>query len=198
MNRKLLLVSSLIALCAVPVAARQFQAASQDATATAPPTRYGAWGVDLAGMDPTIKPGDDWFDYVNGAWVKKTQIPADRSSYGAFAVLRDLSEVRLRKLVEGYKSGDTLNPDRAKLATFYGSFMDEAAIERRRRPGNRGQAAADQATGTGLGDDDTLPAFPADRYDLPGQRDEIIGKHRHPPAEPRWRWPGRLSPPLAR
>ncbi len=129
MNKKLLLVSSLIALCAVPVAARQFQAASLDAT-TAPPTRYGAWGVDLAGMDPTIKPGDDWFDYVNGAWVKKTQIPADRSSYGAFAVLRDLSEARLRKLVEGYKTGDTLNPDRAKIATLYGSFMDEAAIER--------------------------------------------------------------------
>ncbi|MBD8550187.1 peptidase M13 [Sphingomonas sp. CFBP 8764] len=81
-------------------------------------------------MDKSVKPGNDWFDYVNGSWVKTTQIPADRSSYGAFAVLRDLSEARMRTLVEGYKPGDAANPDRAKVATLYQGFMDEAAIER--------------------------------------------------------------------
>ncbi len=105
-------------------------AASAPAAADSAATRYGRWGFDLAGMDKSVKPGNDWFDYVNGSWVKKTQIPADRSSYGAFAVLRDLSEARMRTLVEGYKPGDTANPDRAKVATLYQGFMDEAAIER--------------------------------------------------------------------
>jgi putative endopeptidase len=105
-------------------------AASAPAAADSAATRYGSWGFDLAGMDKSVKPGNDWFDYVNGSWVKKTQIPADRSSYGAFAVLRDLSEARMRTLVEGYRPADAANPDRAKVATLYQGFMDEAAIER--------------------------------------------------------------------
>jgi putative endopeptidase len=105
-------------------------AASAPAAADSAATRYGSWGFDLAGMDKSVKPGNDWFDYVNGSWVKKTQIPADRSSYGAFAVLRDLSEARMRTLVEGYRTADAANPDRAKVATLYQGFMDEAAIER--------------------------------------------------------------------
>lgn len=108
----------------------QDAASGTPATDAATATRYGRWGFDLAGMDKGVKPGNDWFDYVNGSWVKTTQIPADRSSYGAFAVLRDLSEARMRTLVEGYKPGDAANPDRAKVATLYQGFMDEAAIER--------------------------------------------------------------------
>nr|WP_236697451.1 M13-type metalloendopeptidase [Sphingomonas sp. Leaf357] len=91
---------------------------------------YGPWGFDLAGMDKSVKPGDDWFEYVNGTWAKNTKIPADRSSYGAFAVLRDVSEARLRKLIEGYRPGDTSQPDRTKIAMLYRGFMDEAAIEK--------------------------------------------------------------------
>jgi putative endopeptidase len=91
--------------------------------------RYGKWGFDIAGMDRTVKPGDDWFRFVNGAWAKNTTIPADRSSYGAFAVLRDLSEARLRKLVEGYDAADSANADRAKVAALYRGFLDEAAAE---------------------------------------------------------------------
>jgi putative endopeptidase len=92
---------------------------------------YGRWGFDLAGMDRSVKPGDDWFRFVNGAWVDKTQIPADRSSYGAFAVLRDLSEQRLRGLISGYSATDAAHPDRMKAAILYSGFMDEAAAEKR-------------------------------------------------------------------
>ncbi|MCY7280985.1 MAG: peptidase M13 [Sphingomonas bacterium] len=81
-------------------------------------------------MDRSVKPGDDWFRFVNGTWVKNTQIPADRSSYGAFAVLRDLSEQRLRQLVSGYSPSDTAHPDRMKAAMMYQGFMDEAAAEK--------------------------------------------------------------------
>jgi putative endopeptidase len=93
-------------------------------------TGYGRWGFDTAGMDRTVKPGDDWFRFVNGTWAKTTQIPADRSSYGAFAVLRDLSEQRLRQLISSYKPTDTAHPDRMKAALMYQGFMDEAAAEK--------------------------------------------------------------------
>ena len=90
--------------------------------------RLGAWGFDTAGMDRSVKPGDDFYAFANGTWARTTRIPADRSSYGAFAVLRDLSEARVRKLVEGYAPG--AGGDEGKLAILYRGFMDEAAAER--------------------------------------------------------------------
>ena len=93
--------------------------------------RMGAWGIDTAGMDRNVKPGDDFFSFVNGTWAKTTAIPADRSSYGGFAVLRDLSEARTRKLIEGYRVGNpATDGDQAKVAAMYRGFLDEAAIER--------------------------------------------------------------------
>ena len=55
-------------------------------------TRYGTWGIDTAGMNPEVDPGADFFEYVSGKWADTTEIPADRSTYSSFAVLRDLSE----------------------------------------------------------------------------------------------------------
>jgi putative endopeptidase len=94
------------------------------------PIHYGIWGFDVAGMDRAVKPGDDWYEFVNGTWTKHTTIPADRTAWGGFAILRDLSEARLHKLIEGYAPADAKNPDRAKVAILYRSFMDEAAAER--------------------------------------------------------------------
>ncbi|HEV2078953.1 MAG TPA: M13-type metalloendopeptidase [Allosphingosinicella sp.] len=107
------------------------QAPTGGGSATIASARMGEWGIDTAGMDRSVKPGDDFFGYVNGTWAKTTQIPADRSSYGGFAVLRELSEARVRKLVEGYKVGNPAKDgDQAKVAAIYRSFMDEAAIEK--------------------------------------------------------------------
>ena len=94
------------------------------------PIHYGTWGFDVAGMDRSVKPGDDWFNFVNGTWAAHTSIPADRTSWGGFAILRDLSEARIRRLVEGYSPTDKAHPDRAKAAILYRTFMDEAAAER--------------------------------------------------------------------
>jgi putative endopeptidase len=90
--------------------------------------RLGRWGFDMAGMDRSARPGQDFFRYASGNWAKSTQIPADRSSFGSFNVLGDLSEARVRQLVENYRQGDT-NVDRSKVAALYGSFMDEARVE---------------------------------------------------------------------
>src|SRR5882762_11969542 len=58
-------------------------------------------GVMVGNMDAAVKPGDDFFRYCNGAWLAKTEIPADRGSVGAFLVLRDKSDQRVKDLVEG-------------------------------------------------------------------------------------------------
>jgi putative endopeptidase len=91
--------------------------------------RLGPWGFDVAGMDRSVRPGVDFFRFASGNWLRNTQIPADRSSFGSFNVLGDLSEARVRQLVESYRPGDS-NVDRAKVARLYRSFMDEARVER--------------------------------------------------------------------
>jgi putative endopeptidase len=125
----LALSTALIAITAPALSQDEASSATSPAATTA--ESYGRWGFDLAGMDRSVKPGDDWFRFVNGTWVDKTQIPADRSSYGAFAVLRDLSEQRLRSLISGYSATDAVHPDRMKAAILYSGFMDEAAAETR-------------------------------------------------------------------
>ncbi|MBY9062990.1 peptidase M13 [Sphingomonas yunnanensis] len=131
--KSVLLAATAGLVLAAPALSRDQQAAPAPNVAAAPDagaTRYGAWGFDLTGMDRGVRPGDDWFRFVNGAWVARTQIPADRSSYGAFAVLRELSEQRLRALITGYSASDAAHPDRAKGALLYTGFMDTAAAER--------------------------------------------------------------------
>src|SRR3546814_11290363 len=82
-------------------------------------------------MDPGVDPGADFFDYVSGTWAQNTEIPSDRSSYGSFLVLRDLSEACVRKLLEGYTLGDpATGGDAAKVAALYHGFLDEATIEK--------------------------------------------------------------------
>src|SRR5215212_4373737 len=57
-------------------------------------------GLDVAGMDRSVKPGNDFFDYANGTWVKETEIPADRSSYGAGAILDELTSRQVADLIQ--------------------------------------------------------------------------------------------------
>src|SRR6476646_10144189 len=68
--------------------------AHRSATASTAKPQLGTWGVDLAGMDKSVNPGDSFYNYVNGTWDKNTEIPADKSSWGGFGVLRDLSDQR--------------------------------------------------------------------------------------------------------
>ena len=92
--------------------------------------RFGTWGIDIASMDRQAKPGTDFFRYVSGTWADTTQIPAERSNYGNFALLRDLSELRVRGVVEGYALGDpATGGDAAKVAALYQGFMDEATVD---------------------------------------------------------------------
>jgi putative endopeptidase len=62
--------------------------------------RYGDFGLDLSAMDRSVKPGDSFWHYVNGAWDKKTEIAADRTSAGAGVLLVDEAERQVRAIVE--------------------------------------------------------------------------------------------------
>jgi putative endopeptidase len=89
-----------------------------------------AAGIDLAGIDKSIAPGDDFNAYTNGGWIKATPIPADKSSYGVGAILVDETRKRLRELIQGSaKPGSAAGEDARKIGDYYSSFMDEAAIE---------------------------------------------------------------------
>jgi putative endopeptidase len=108
--------------------------AAEPAATSAPSKaeRFGKWGVDLEGMDRSVKPGDDFFRYANGKWAATTQIPPDKTSYGPSSVLRDLSEARVRALLDGWAADKSVKPgsDEAKVAAVYRTFLDEAAVEK--------------------------------------------------------------------
>src|SRR5262245_4375832 len=92
--------------------------------------RFGAWGFDTTGIDPQAKPGDSFSDYANGAWERRTEIPPDRSRYGAFDALRDLSEERTRVIIEDAAKADAaLDTNTGKIGALYASFMDEARLD---------------------------------------------------------------------
>jgi putative endopeptidase len=102
------------------------------ATPSKKPT-FGNWGVDLSSMDSQVKPGDDFFLYANGNWLKKTEIPADRTGTGSFLDLQILSEKRMKQLVATLQKRDPtkLNAEERQLRDFYEAFTDTKQIEER-------------------------------------------------------------------
>jgi putative endopeptidase len=93
----------------------------------------GSWGFDMSGRDLSVRPGDNFFDYADGTYVKNLVIPPDQSRYGAFNVLRDLSEQRTHAILEKAAADTTAGPSDpvAKAGAYYKAFMDEAAAEKR-------------------------------------------------------------------
>ncbi|MGB8539746.1 MAG: M13 family metallopeptidase [Acidobacteriaceae bacterium] len=87
-------------------------------------------GISIANMDSSVKPGDNFYLYANGGWLKRTVIPPDRSRIGVFSALSDLSNQRTRTLVEdAAKANAPAGSETRKVADLYHSYMDEAGIE---------------------------------------------------------------------
>ena len=126
---KTLLASMLGLLLAGTAIAQVPPAATPAATAAAGKPQLGTFGFDVAGMDRSVKPGDDFYRFANGGWDAKTEIPADQSRWGGFGVLRDLSDQRTRDVLTDIPAGAPA--DAKKAATYYQAFMDEAAVEAR-------------------------------------------------------------------
>jgi putative endopeptidase len=116
-------MSAIAALVAAPTAS------GADQTTKANNTNVG---IDLSYIDHSVKPGDDFFSYANGAWVKTAQIPADRSATGPTQELEDLTAKRTADLIQNMaKTHPAAGTNNRKIADFYAAYMDEAGIEKR-------------------------------------------------------------------
>ena len=113
-------------------AAAVLLACSEPPPAPAPEAALGAFGIDLSHRDPGVKPGDDFFRYANGQWLKTFQMPDDKARYGAFDALAEKSEQDIKAIIDGFAtSPPAAGTSVAKAADFYASWMDEAGIEAR-------------------------------------------------------------------
>src|SRR5437762_10701981 len=90
---------------------------------------FGDWGYDPSAMDSSVKPGDDFWAYINGTWNKKTQIAADRASAGPFVTLSDAAERDVRQIVEQLAADPNRDHLGQQVGDFYSSFTDTGAIE---------------------------------------------------------------------
>ncbi len=144
-------------------------------------------GVDLAGMDTTVQPGNDFWQYANGTWLKQTEIPADRSSWGPSGVLTELTDRRTGDLIkEVAGSGAPAGSDRRKIGDYYAAFLDTVAIDR------RGLVPLKPTLDSIAALEDQKGAEPLSRQHAPGRRGHL---QRHQPLHPEPAGPlGRAGP----
>ncbi|HUP67666.1 MAG TPA: M13 family metallopeptidase N-terminal domain-containing protein, partial [Sphingomicrobium sp.] len=103
-------------------------AAAVPALAAAP--RYAPWGLELKDMNTSVRPGDGFFEYAEGTWLKNHPIPADKTSAGYNYDLPDEIELQVRKMVEDAAANPT-SPTAQKIGDAYSAWMDEAGTEAR-------------------------------------------------------------------
>jgi putative endopeptidase len=120
-----------LVLCAGLLDLAAFGAASRTAAQAAPASLPATGGIDVAGMDRSISPGDDFFRFANGTWDRTTPIPPDRSSWGLDAKLVEEASGRTRTLLEDAGRGAAAGSDARKAGDYYAAYMNEAAIEAR-------------------------------------------------------------------
>jgi predicted metalloendopeptidase len=102
-------------------------AAAEPAVATSAAASTARSGVDMAALDATVRPQDDFFRYSQGKWLKDVDIPNDRSSWGAFNVAADNVEQQIRTLIEQASQDRRAKAgsDTRKMGDFYASYMDQ-------------------------------------------------------------------------
>lgn len=129
-----LLATTALAGCATTGGVTPAEVAEQTATvstaavgdvdpAPAATPQIGSFGFDTAGMDRSVEPGDNFYEFANGTWADTTPIPADKSNYGMFTMLADLSLERSREILD-----EAARTPGSKIGDFYSSFIDRAAV----------------------------------------------------------------------
>jgi putative endopeptidase len=106
------------------------------ATAATSPSRglaaIGSFGIDLDARDLSVRPGEDFFQYANGTWAANTEIPADRTRWGTFDMLREKSDNDQRVIIEEVAlAGGAPGSNQQKIADYYNSFLNQEAIDAR-------------------------------------------------------------------
>ncbi len=130
MKKHLLIASAAFALSGI-AAGLPAHAAETDAAAKLGATGQAGWGFGVDGMDRSVKPGNDFFAFANGNAVKAIVIPPDRTNYGSFIKLTDLSETRVHGILDEASAHVSATPadSLGKAGALYHAFMDEAAAE---------------------------------------------------------------------
>ena len=129
-SKKLVLAGLLGAVALSGAAIAQQKSGILAAPAQAAPAQ-AAIGFDPANMDRSVKPGDDFYAYANGTWMKAAEIPADRSSIGGFYIADQQTEKQLTELIGAIvQSNAPADTDEGRIRDFYKAFLDTAAIER--------------------------------------------------------------------
>jgi putative endopeptidase len=118
----ILLTTLLLTNCTQP-------ASDQGNRASVQPTAPQAHGLDVAGMDKSVNPGDDFFGHANGSWFKNTPIPEDRSSWGVFAILAEEANKRTADLIQETSKANNADAETRKIGDYYDAYMDEQTIE---------------------------------------------------------------------
>jgi putative endopeptidase len=93
---------------------------------------FGAWGLDISAMDKQVLPGNDFNRYASGAWLARTQIPADKPMASLRYLMSDRTEARLHELMDKSAAAASAEPKdlEGKVGGFYKAFMDEARVEK--------------------------------------------------------------------
>ena len=125
--------SSTTETTAAKMAAPQVQGRSlKSSERTGPEPKLGGFGVDVNGMDTSIKPGDDFYKYASGRWAQFQKIPADKTRWGMFDALAEQSRQDVHAILEEVaKSQNQKGTNAQKVADFYNSYLDVDAIERK-------------------------------------------------------------------
>jgi putative endopeptidase len=95
----------------------------------APGADTGGRGLDFAGIDRSVAPGDDFFRYSNGSWFAKTEIPADRAAWGTAAELDELTVKRTDELIRAAEASAAPGTEARRIGDYYASYMNAAHIE---------------------------------------------------------------------
>ena len=121
-NRSLATVLQYAAICSFGITL--FVAHAQEAP------KQATHGISAANMDRSVVPGDNFYLYCNGDWIKRTELPPDRARISVFSSLADLSDKRTAALIEETaKDNAPAGSGARKIADLYNSYMNEAAIE---------------------------------------------------------------------
>jgi putative endopeptidase len=118
---KKLLIAAFSLLCAASLRAQSERGQSPSAAKNPPP-------LDPHNMDTSVKPGDNFYLYANGNWLKNNPVPPEYSRWGSFNELVEKNNDALHKIAEKAAAEKSAGPDVQKVGDFYASGMNEAEI----------------------------------------------------------------------
>jgi predicted metalloendopeptidase len=118
-------------IIALALSASLLTACGQEPAATepAPPPAALKSGVELTGMDTSVRPQDDYYSYANGKWLQETEIPADQVGWGSYMTLSNDSLSDVRAIVDEVAGDASDNEAAAKIGNYYKAWMNEERIE---------------------------------------------------------------------